>query len=63
LPEKEKKKSIPKCKYNSGVVCPYEHRHCRTCGWNIEVSYKRIKEKYGIKGTIYLSLPDPRKRG
>ncbi len=49
---------VPSCAYNNGVGCPYKNRKCFKCGFNPEVSYKRIKAKYGVKGTLSLSLPE-----
>lgn len=32
---------MSKCKYNSGVDCEPNSRHCKTCGWAPDVAMRR----------------------
>ena len=34
---------VPSCVHNSMVECPENSRDCRKCGWNPEVSQKRLQ--------------------
>ena len=55
-----KLKKVPSCRYTKGVGCPYENRKCYNCGFDPDVSYERIRKKYGKQYTVWLSEPEKR---
>ena len=37
--------TYPDCKYNAGVGCEPNHRHCQKCGWNPDVAKVRLRAR------------------